>query len=324
MRESSRELQGGDPQLCAYMLSPMVISDLQDLPLVPERAVIINAGTKCASTLALLSTLRHVRTPVLMIDCESKDGSAEWFRTLMQRHAFDLMTATLRPHGETLDWLFARIPAERVLLVDSDVEVLSAEMLGRMRSLLVSSDDLYGAGYLHPPAWLERHYGTDWPLASGIGYYMERMWIPFVLLRVSPIQEALRRGSSFMHRVVLNDAAPSSLLSGLLWRRFRLPYFRRHRLSWLDPLRKAYDGQRPCYVFYDTGARLHEFLVTNQRLSFDGVSPGAVPWSVTHFAGVTRSVLSVRLPVDAHSLLETNGVIAERLSSQYGVTLPES
>ena len=57
----------------------MFINNLSDLPRSRERAVIINVGTKIVSPLALLSTLRYAGMPVLLIDCESKDGSLDHF-----------------------------------------------------------------------------------------------------------------------------------------------------------------------------------------------------------------------------------------------------
>src|SRR5687768_15725113 len=107
----------------------MVVHSLLDLPRVENRAIIINVGTKWVTTLALLSALRYARMPVLVIDCESKDGSAEHFKALMQNHSFDLLSAPLKPHGHTLDWLFINIQSENVLLLDSDAEILNRVML---------------------------------------------------------------------------------------------------------------------------------------------------------------------------------------------------
>src|SRR5438552_16019970 len=101
----------------------MRISDFSELPPSDETAVIINVGTKYVTTLALLSTLRYAKIPTIVIDCESRDGSVEWFEDLARHHDFHWMRARLRPHGETLDWIFGRIDAKRVLLLDSDAEM---------------------------------------------------------------------------------------------------------------------------------------------------------------------------------------------------------
>ena len=84
----------------------MLISDLTELAACPEVAVIINVDTKYVSTLALLSTLRYARMPVVMIDCESRDGSFAWFERLMADQEFYLMSARLRQHGETITRTF--------------------------------------------------------------------------------------------------------------------------------------------------------------------------------------------------------------------------
>ena len=74
----------------------MVISDLSGLPKTAETAVIINAGTKYVTTLALLSTLRHAQVPTIVLDCASQDGSFGWFEHLLADHEFYLMPAKLR------------------------------------------------------------------------------------------------------------------------------------------------------------------------------------------------------------------------------------
>src|SRR5438093_3174207 len=71
----------------------MVISDLSGLPKTAETAVIINAGTKYVTTLALLSTLRHAQVPTIVLDCASQDGSFGWFEHLLADHEFYLMPA---------------------------------------------------------------------------------------------------------------------------------------------------------------------------------------------------------------------------------------
>ena len=197
----------------------MVISDIAEVE-GPEVATIINAGTKYLATLALLSTLRYAQIPTIIIDCESKDGSFAWFRSLIRQYDFYLIQAQLKPHGETLDWIFKRVSADRVLLVDSDVEVLNNEMLSSMRTKLLHSPSVYGSGCLHTARWLTAHYCTDLAIAKGIGYYMERPWIPFTLLRVAPVRTALSEGRSFMHRLVLNDVPQMPLISRALWKRF--------------------------------------------------------------------------------------------------------
>jgi len=300
----------------------MRVDNLSELPPAPEVAVIINVGTKYVTTLALLSALRYVRVPVVLIDCESRDGSYAWFERMLQDHDFHLMAAPLRQHGETLDRIFRQVRAERVLLVDSDIEVLNEEMISRMRRMLDSGAACYGSGYLHPAHWLEYHYWTDLPIATGIGYYMARPWIPFTLLRVEPVRAAMAAGRSFMHRLVQNEFPAIPPLSRLLWRRFRFRYFRNHRLGWLDPFRRTYDGKNPCYLSYDTGAEVHEFLSQTKNMSFATVTAEFVPWSVTHFSGITRGSLYEGATDDAYKIADAHPIVMQRLREAYGFTPP--
>ena len=297
----------------------MVLNDLSELPASPELAVIINVGTKYVTTLALLSALRYTGMPVVLLDCESRDGSFEWFVELSRQHPFYLMRAPLRQHGQTLDAIFESTPSHCVLLVDSDVEVLNDQMISRMREMMKASSEVYGTGYRHPGHWLEYHYWTDLPIASGIGYYMERPWIPFTLLRVEPVRVALKNGRSFMHRLVLNDVPQFPWLSRLLWARFRFEYFRLHRLNGLDLTRRSYNGEKPSYLSYDTGADIHEFLIQEQRMRFETVSADFVPWSVTHFSGITRGSLHEGATEDAYKISTAHPIVVKRLREGYGI-----
>jgi hypothetical protein len=114
----------------------VLLKRLQDLDHQQSVAIIINVQTRLLSTLALLSTLRYAGMPLILLDCESQDGSVQWFNDLQRHYDFHLVRAPLRPHGEALDWIFSAVAADHVLLVDSDVEVLSSDMLNRMRQLL--------------------------------------------------------------------------------------------------------------------------------------------------------------------------------------------
>ena len=281
---------------------------MRDLPPVPELAVIINVQTKYVSTLALLSTLRHLKIPAVLIDCESKDGSFEWFESLQGNHTFHLMRAPLRLHGAAVDWIFQNANADRILLVDSDMEILNGEMFRLMRERL-NEENVYGAGYFQAGRWLETHYGTEEKLSPGIGFYMSRPWIPFAMFRVEPIRAVAAKGVSFKHDFVLNDLPPLPSLERLLWWRFRFPVFRRTRLRALDIFRGQYEGQKPSYVFYDTGARIHDAL-SRMGFSFGDVGPAIPPWSIRHLQGVTRHLLQGPSS-DAHATSEST--VLERL-----------
>ena len=290
---------------------------LRQLPFVPERAVIINVGTKEVTTLALLSTLRLAEVPTVVIDCESRDGSFDWFRRLTSQEPFDLLSAPLAQHGRTLDWIFQEIPAERVLLVDSDVELLNPDILQQMRAEMERNPNAFGGGYLHPAEWLQYQYDTGLPVANGIGYYPARPWIPFTLLKVRAVQGALKEGLSFMHQLVLNDLPRAPFLGRILWHRFRFEYFRRRRLKWLDPFRISYDGHKPAYVHCDTGTNVYRHLV-RKGLEFCAVSNSAeIGWSVSHLGGVTRHAIHGAAH-DAQSFSTATSAAVERLERDYG------
>jgi hypothetical protein len=291
----------------------MLLKSLQDLPAVPEQAVIINVGTKWVSTLALLSALRYAGMPVLLVDCEYGDGSFEHFEGLMKTHSFDLLAAPLKKHGETLDWLFANIPAEKVLLIDSDVEILSDEIIRLTKNLIEAEpedqQEVFGAGFTHGPTWLHNH--------PGVGYYQERMWVPLTYLRTRHVRLALQNGRSFVERSVPNDFAPSRFVSRLLSLRYRFAWSRDWKLSWLKPFKRAYYGQKPSYVFYDTGADVFQHLKYDLGLCFAGIPGELHRRFVTHFHGITRRLLD---PQDVNS--QQNGGMREvsrRLEKEYGI-----
>jgi hypothetical protein len=289
----------------------MIFKSIGEIPWAEERAVIINVGTKAVSTLALMAALRHARMPVLLIDCEYGDGSLEHFTRLHASHDFDLLSAPLRKHGHALDWLFSNIPAAKVLLVDSDLEILGPEIVDLARTLIDGSLDgetVFGAGFTHGPCWIHDH--------PGIGWYQERMWIPFCFLRVDLVREALAAGRSFIDREIPNDF-PVRAVARALRQRFKIPGFRRLRLRVLDPFRRSYYGQKPAYVYCDTGADVFQHLKYDRGWRYAGIPAELHRRFVTHFHGATRRTLD---PKDANSLQEGGtDEVARRLEKVYGV-----
>lgn len=162
-------------------------------------AIIINVNTKLVSTLALLSTLRYAGMPVTLIDCQSTDGSLEHFKEMQKHHDFDIRHMELREHGKTLDIIFKSIDADKVLLVDSDVEILSDEIFSFMREQL-EDGRVFGAGFKNGPEW------------QGKTLYCERAWIPLVMLKTEPVRRALANGISF-------KAETKSSILPLFWSR---------------------------------------------------------------------------------------------------------
>ena len=279
-------------------------------------AIIINCSTKEQSALALVSTLRHAKLPVTLVDCESTDGSREFFRALQRRLAFRLVAMPLARHGTTLDRIFRTSDRERLLLVDSDAEILRDDLVPAMQARL--DGGAYGSGFVHRGQWL----GTNHLVAGNIGYYAPRMWIPCVMLAVAPVRRALDAGASFRARVVCNEVPQLPPLARLLYWRFRVPGLRRLALESLEPLRRTHFGVRPHYVYYDTGASLHERLTVHDRLEYADLGEERWPLAVRHAHGVTRRRLK-RFMRNAADIEATRRDAVERIEKIYGVAVPE-
>lgn len=288
----------------------MILDTLSALPEHDEQAVIINVGTKTVTTLALLSALRYAGMPVLVVDCGSQDGSLEHFATLMQTYDFDLLSAPLRKHGQTLDWLFRHIPARKVLLIDSDLELLDAEILGIMRRF-IDHRDVLGSGFFHGPSWLLDH--------PGIGFYEERPWIPLTLLKVATMREGLAAGYSFMERKIYNDFGPSAVIAHALAARFRIRRFRDSKLSWLNLFKRTYYGHRPSYVICDTGADIYQYLKHHKGYEYAGLPLVVSPPFVKHYHGITRRQLDSSDPA-AMRVADAIDEVRQRLRDGYGIS----
>lgn len=291
----------------------MILASINDLPPTDEQAVIINVGTKLVSSLALLSALRYAEMKVLVIDCESKDGSVGHFTDLMKTHRFDLLSAPLKKHGYTLDWLFKVIPARKVLLIDSDAEILSEEIVKMMKKFI---DDplVFGTGFIHGPGWLDERHDAGFQ----VGYYQERMWIPLTFLRVDLVRKALADGFSFIDRTAFNDFAVSSFISRILKQRFRLSWLKNSRLSWLNPLKENFYGVKPSYVYYDTGADIFQYLKYRKHYDFVGFPARLHEDYAAHYHGVTRLTLDAS-DKNGTQLGNVLSQIRQRLRDNYGV-----
>jgi hypothetical protein len=295
----------------------MFLKEIGEMPHVNERAVIINCSTKTVSTLALLSALRYAGMPVLLIDCESKDGSLNHFRNLLDSYRFDLLAAPLRGHGDTLDWLFSVIAADKVLLVDSDVEILNSRVFVFLREY-IDEPWTFGAGYVNGPTWIDDVPGN----ALQGAFLQERIWVPFTLLKVKFIREALGAGISFRARTIYNDLFFSEKLSARLNRiRSRFPAFK--RLQTPHMFRRAYYGQTPARVYCDTGAEMLQHLKYERELSYIALPVRFHTGYVTHFGGLTRLALDQvdGMQSEARSVDE---IIRQHLRDIYGVVIEES
>jgi len=294
----------------------MLLNRVEDLPHANERAVIINCGTKVVSTLALLSTLRYAEMPVLLIDCESKDGSLEHFCDLMNRFSFDILSAPLRGHGITLDWLFNTIDADKVLLVDSDVEIREPEILRFLRNYI---DDpwTFGAGFVNGPTWIDDMSGN----ALEGAFLQERLWIPFTFLKVKFVREALAGGVSFRARTIYNDFFFSPKLSHqLALFRSRITAFKGLQTPKL--LRRSYYGHTPSVIYCDTGADMLQHLKYKRELAFISLPERFHKRYVTHFGGLTRVALD-QLDIAESKKTSVQDEVRRGLRERYGMVIGE-
>jgi len=287
------------------------------MPARTAEIVIINCSTKELTALALLSALRHGGLPVTVVDCESTDGSVEFFRTLQQQLSFRLVRMPLRRHGVTLDRIFRETPCDALLLLDSDAEILDPRLVPAMQDAL--QPGAYGSGFLHAGEWLATIHGGG----EHKGWYAERMWIPCVMLDAAAVSAALTAGQSFRQRVVGNELPEWPLLSRLLALRFRIPGLRRIGLDGLRAQRRDFHGIRPHYIYCDTGADLHDYLCNRRGLAFADLGSAWWPTAVAHRHGVTRRRLRPWMRNAADVGASRTEAIA-RAAKIYGVQLPET
>lgn len=262
----------------------MIADSLSGLPSSRFRAVIINHNTRLVTTLALLSALRYAGMPVLLIECESTDGSIEHFRGLAADLPFDLICVPLQKHGLTLDWIFKSVPAEFVLAIDSDIEILNAALVDFCKEN-IEFPDVFGCGFVNGPLILGGPGFAGRRLDGAL--YVERPWMPIAMFNVAFVREALAAGVSFGDRFVNNEFARLSavpILPGVLRKIFR---------TGPGILRRAYHADfRPGAVYYDTGAMIYQHLKFVQHLSFAGLPLAAQGRYVSHFFGTTRNVIA--------------------------------
>lgn len=267
----------------------MLIRTLAELPERDEQAIIINAGTQLVSTLALASALKFAGMPVLVVDCEVSppDGSFAHFKTLLNELEFDLMQAPLRRHSDALDSIFTEVKARKVLLVDSDVEILNDHLFALMRDF-IDEPQVFGAGLIEGPNWMSEQKGF-----ARHGYFEERMWIPLTMLKVDPVRQAIKDGHSFAERQVFNDFAPSRIISKAFGSiRYRVPALAERQLRWLDSFKESHHGLRPWLVWHDTGSELYRHLKYAAGYQFAGLPAEFHSRYARHFSGITNNQLN--------------------------------
>lgn len=285
--------------------------------------------TDLVTTLALSSLRRHApAVPLRLVNCDPTEDSRAYFATLATDMDFEVVETPVRPHGQALDDLFSNEAAALTLLLDSDAEVLNPDLVPRSVAAFMD-DRVFGAGFVHGPGWLGERQGQP----DHVAYYQERAWLPFVIFRTAMVQEALVAGHSFSSFTLYNDVAVSRGLSRLLASRFpdqtphsakfaRLPRGLRRRwemqpfdrLAWL---RRDFYGQRPNYVYYDTGASVYQYCKYERDWIFVGTDARLHKDDVAHYHGVTRQALHGD-PYNATGLASVKEEVKHRLA-QYGL-----
>jgi len=291
----------------------MVYKNISDLPQTIERAVIINVGTRLITTLALLSAIKYSKMPILLVDCSLEEGNTgeyNYFRNLMDKYDFDLISLPLLEHGLTLDKIFCEIKSDYILLIDSDLEILNGSIIPLMKNY-IKTENVFGTGFTQGPSKFD---ASAWILKKD-GYYEERLWIPFVLLKTSKIKNAIMAGNSFKLYIFYNFFPSCPKLSKWLLR--KLPSI--FEIHFFDFLKKDYYGIKPAFTMFDTGAKIYQYLRYTRNDFFVGpnVDSGVEADFVVHYNGMTRKQM---YPDDSHNSVSVESMsdkIIERLKQKY-------
>lgn len=307
----------------------MRLSSLKDLPPAQARTLIVNVHTDLVTTRAVLSAVELAGMPVLLLNCEPTAASRRHFDDMMRSYDFDTLDASLRRHGDTLDWIFSCSRDEQLLLLDSDAELRDEDFVLWMRRMF-RNPRVFGSGFVEGPLWM-----TDqWLAPPKSILYMERPWVPCVLMRVEAVRRALAAGRRFAEQIIPNEIWFSRRASNFLAARFPPPWgtasrsFRRLPAGWQDRIstwsldqlrwaRRQYSGLRPKMVCYDTAALIYEYLRHEEGLLFAGLDVGLADGQVHHYLGITRSALFGATPLDALAE-DVEGEVRDRLTSHYG------
>ena len=296
---------------------------------IDQVAVVINVRTDLVATLAVASLRRNVPgIRVRLINCEPSEESRSYFDALAGDLGFEVVEQAIRPHGQALDDIFLTEVSELTLLLDSDAELLNPDLVPRYIAHF-RNEQVFGAGFVHGPGWLSKAQGHP----EHVGYYQERAWLPFAMFRTEMIREALRAGHSFKDFTLYNDVAGSPRAARILAGRFpnlspyskqfdRLPRTLRERwevrpLDRFAWLRRDFYGQRPNYVYYDTGASVYQYCKYDRDWIFVGLDARVHSSDVAHYHGVTRQAMHGD-PFNATGLASVKDEVKRRLA-EYGL-----
>jgi hypothetical protein len=293
----------------------MEYKSIQDIKGNDEIAIVINVSTKYLTTLAILSLKKYTPLPVLVINCPLKndDGSYDYFIKLMRDIDFDLLSLPLRSHGSTLDYIFQNIECERVLLLDSDAELKSKEIISLMLNES-RKDNFFGAGFKHEH---RRQLDDIYNLDNGI--YCERMWLPTCILNVKHIREALSKGLSFNVKTLYCQNQKLNTIARKWYHRYKISFFRNNRLSFLSNIFKfKFLNIEAEWIFCDTGAIVFQYLCYIKQYDYFGLTEMSYQEYVIHALGATRGLMSD--DVDAVKF-ESNEYHINRIMEIYNVNV---
>lgn len=277
------------------------------------RLVVIDVDTPASTTVALASAKRHLTMPVSLLACGRDRVALAALECAARDLEITLTKQTLLPHGDNLDRLYRETDAEILVHLDSDAEILNGSLFAEGLMALKDQSDTYGV------SWLQRGARA---VEAGIPimWYAERPWIPLSAFRVSAVRSALADDQSFQAFRVDNDLPlmPHALQRGLAYRRF-LPWLRNLDLESLNRWRQETVAGKAPYLYYDTGARLHEYMVKQGKSLF------VLDWAdhdhcVRHEHGVTRSRLRRFMP-NAANWRQAQATAMRRLHEHYAVDL---
>jgi hypothetical protein len=290
----------------------MIIEGISTLKQVKQRCIIINYNTKKVTFLALLSAIQYTKVPVLLIDCMSNDGSFEFFSSLQDRYNFDLTRLSLKSHGSTLDYIFSTLNDEEILLIDSDLEILDSIIIDFLNRH-IDHPRIFGSGFIDGPGILSNEIFKSSGMQNAL--FFERPFMPIVLLKVNFIKQALNAGISFNPITVENGM---TLIPGFLTKYFRKLGDKRESLR---IFRKRYFTIYPSKIYYDTGAKIYEYLRYNQFMFFVNLPEPCHSEYVTHFWGATRNTINPEDKLTGQFVENLDIIVSERLKNRYNEQL---
>jgi hypothetical protein len=151
--------------------------------------------------------------------------------------------------------------------------------------------------------------GTDFENAL----LFERPFIPISLFKASFVKEALNAGRSFAAIMIDNEYATLPNSINRYVRKLMTIFKIRPPLCF----RKRYFTSYPKRVYYDTGAKIYEYLRYERFFFFASLPRPCISKYVNHFHGATRTIINPNDKQIGNSVHNINDIIISRLQSEY-------